>query len=208
MTRVPVLTPDEVRAVEKRAAAGGASLMARAGKACAELARRMAADNGDPILVVAGPGNNGGDAWVAAADLAETFHRVVVFDVTGGVPKAEEARAARERFTARGGKVVRAWPVALQPALLLDGLLGLGLARDVDAPFSEIIARMNASGRPILAIDVPSGLDSGSGRVRGEAVRATRTLTFLAHKVGLHTADGLDCRVFRDRREAMLWLGL
>jgi hydroxyethylthiazole kinase-like uncharacterized protein yjeF len=194
VTRVPVLTPDEVRAVEARAAQGGVSLMALAGRACAEASRELAADTGAPILVVAGPGNNGGDAWVAAAELAESFHRVVLFDVTGTIPKAEEARKARERFLARGGKVVRQWPDGLGPALIVDGLLGLGLARDVETPFAEVIARMNASGRPILAIDVPSGLDSGSGRIRGDAVRATRTLTFLAHKVGLHTAAGLDCR--------------
>jgi hydroxyethylthiazole kinase-like uncharacterized protein yjeF len=90
--------------------------------------------------------------------------------------------------------VVNEWPEELRPALIIDGLLGLGLARDVELQFADIIGRINASGAPVLAIDSPSGLDSGSGIVRGSAVRATHTITFIAHKVGLHTAEGLDLR--------------
>jgi hydroxyethylthiazole kinase-like uncharacterized protein yjeF len=195
MTPFPVLTPAEVRGVEARAARGaGGSLMERAGRAVAQAARQLAADTGAPILIVAGPGNNGGDAWVAAAHLSESFHRVVVFDVTGATPKAAEAKVAKDGYAARGGTVVREWPEGLRPALIVDGLLGLGLARDVETRFAEIIHRMNESAAPILAIDAPSGLDSGSGVVRGSAVRATHTLTFLAHKVGLHTAEGPDYR--------------
>ena len=166
--------------------------MERAGSAAAEAARRLASDTGARILVVAGPGNNGGDAWVAAARLLESFHKVVVLDATGAAPKAAEARAARRAFAGRNGAISREWPAGPAPALILDGLLGIGLARDVDAPFAKLIARMNESGAPILAIDVPSGLDSETGRVRGAAVRAARTLTFIAHKTGLHTADGPD----------------
>lgn len=195
MISIPVLTPAEIRAVEERAARFGApSLMERAGRAVAQAAMRLAPDTGAPILVVAGPGNNGGDAWVAAAHLAESFYRIVVLDVSGAAPKAVEARTAKEGFESRKGQVVRAWPSGLAPALIVDGLLGLGLTRAVDAAFGEIIGRMNASGVPILAIDVPSGLDGGSGLARGCAVRATCTITFLAHKIGLHTAEGLECR--------------
>jgi hydroxyethylthiazole kinase-like uncharacterized protein yjeF len=192
---LPVLTPAELRTVEARASRSSSpSLMERAGRAVAEAARKLAPDTGAPILIVAGPGNNGGDAWVAAAHLVESFHRVVVFEVADGAPKAVEARTAREGYLARGGQRVREWPAGLAPAMIVDGLLGIGLTRDVDAGFAEIIARMNSSGAPILAIDLPSGLDAASGLVRGSAVRATRTLTFIAHKIGLLTADGLDCR--------------
>jgi hypothetical protein len=90
--------------------------------------------------------------------------------------------------------VVGEWPEGLQPALIVDGLLGIGLARDVDLRFAGIIARINASGVPVLAIDCPSGIDSASGAVRGSAVLADHTITFIAHKVGLHTADALDHR--------------
>ncbi len=189
----PVLTPEALRAVEARVVPGARPpLMERAGHAVAEKARAMVRDTGEPILVVAGPGNNGGDAWVAAATLREAFHKVVVLEANARPPAADEARAARDRFIANGGDIVHEWPAA--PAgLVIDGLLGLGLARDVDAPFAALIGKINASGAPILAIDVPSGLDSGTGRIRGCAVRATRTLTFIALKVGLFTADGPDC---------------
>jgi hydroxyethylthiazole kinase-like uncharacterized protein yjeF len=190
-----VLTRDEVRAVEERAAkAGGPSLMERAGRAAALAALRIAKDTGAPILVIAGPGNNGGDAWVAAAHLSESFHKVLVLDVAGSTPKATEAKAAKAGLEKRGDIVIRKWPEGVKPALIVDGLLGIGLARDVELEFAELIARINASGAPVLAIDTPSGLDSGSGIVRGSAVRATHTITFIAHKVGLHTGDGLDLR--------------
>ena len=193
MTRLAVLTPEELRAVEARAApASPPTLMQKAGRAVAECARRLAADTGAPIVVVAGPGNNGGDAWVAAQHLLESFHRTVVLDVAGTPPKAAEAREARAAFASRGGSIVREWPQGGHPALVVDGLLGVGLARDVDAPLRAVIERINASGVPVLAIDVPSGLDSRTGRVRAAAVRATRTITFIARKVGLHTADGPD----------------
>ena len=190
---IPVLTSEGLRAVEARARAVGANLMERAGRACAEAARGLAADTGAPILVVAGPGNNGGDAWVAAAELRRSFHRVIVLDVAGTEPKAPEARAAKAAFAAQGGAIERRWPAADAPAIVLDGLLGLGLAREVEGAWRALIERINASGAPVLAIDVPSGLDSRTGCMRGAAVRATVTLTFIAHKVGLHTADGLDC---------------
>lgn len=166
--------------------------MERAGRAIAACAQRLATDGGGPIVVVAGAGNNGGDAWVAAAHLRESFQRVVVFDVTGETPKAPEARAARSEFTSRGGLVVRAWPGSIEPSLVVDGLLGIGLTRNVESPFLEVIREINRCASPVLAIDVPSGLDAHSGQVRGAAVKATRTLTFIAHKVGLHTGDGLD----------------
>ena len=192
---ISVLTVEEIRQVEERAAkAGGRSLMERAGRAAAEAAQRIARDTGAPILVVAGPGNNGGDAWVAAAYLSESFHKVQVLDVSGSTPKATEAKAAKAGLEKRGGIVIGEWPEKMEPALIVDGLLGLGLARDVDLRFADVISRINSSGAPILAIDSPSGLDAGSGNVRGSAVRATHTITFIAHKLGLHTADGLDYR--------------
>jgi hydroxyethylthiazole kinase-like uncharacterized protein yjeF len=195
MIAARILTLEGIRAVEERAArAGGRSLMERAGRATAQAALALAKDTGAPILVVAGPGNNGGDAWVAAAYLSESFHRVVVLDVNGATPRATEARTAREGLASREGAVINQWPEGMRPALIVDGLLGIGLARDVELKFAEIIARINSAGVPVLSIDAPSGLDAASGTVRGSAVRATHTITFIAHKAGLHTADGLDHR--------------
>ena len=193
MDALPILTLEELRAIEARHAAPGmASLMQRAGRAVAEAARRLAADTGDTILIVAGPGNNGGDAWVAAEALREGFHRIVVLDAGNAPPKAAEAHEARAAFESNGGAVVTEWPAHAKLSLVVDGLLGVGLARDVDAPLRSIIERINGCAAPVLAIDVPSGLDSATGRVRGIAVNATRTLTFIAHKPGLLTGEGLD----------------
>lgn len=190
----PVLTTAQVRALEERAAKGlaGPTLMQRAGRAAAEAAQTLATDTGATILVVAGPGNNGGDAWVAAAHLRESFHRVTVLDFAGTQPKAPEAREARTRFLADRGQVVRGWPGSLRPALVIDGLLGIGLARDVEGDLATLVERINDCGAPVLAIDIPSGISSDTGSVHGAAVRATRTITFIARKIGLCTGDALD----------------
>jgi len=189
----PILALEELRAIEaSHARAGMPSLMRLAGHAVAEAARRLASDTGDTILVVAGPGNNGGDAWVAAEALREGFHRIVVLDAASAPPRASEAREARERFESNGGTVVRDWPAPSRLALVVDGLLGVGLGREVEGDLRALIDRMNGCRAPILAIDVPSGLDSATGRVRGAAVNATSTLTFIAHKLGLHTLEGPD----------------
>ncbi|QJR15313.1 NAD(P)H-hydrate dehydratase [Usitatibacter palustris] len=181
----------EIRALEARAPAG-VSLMERAGRAVAELASGLAAETGEAILVVAGEGNNGGDAWVAADRLRESFHRVTVLDAGKGEPAATEARAAKSRFVAGGGEVVREWPERLQPALIIDGLLGIGLSRDVQGRYATHVDQINHANALVLAIDVPSGLDANTGAVRGSAVRADHTITFLAAKPGLYTGDGLD----------------
>jgi len=193
MKPLPVLMHDELRAIEARTAREpGPTLMERAGRAAAECARRLARDTGGAILVVAGPGNNGGDAWVTAAHLLESFHRVIVFDVGGGKPRAVEAQAAQSAFKSRKGEIVTEWPAGLAPALIVDGLLGIGLSRPCDGAFAQAIRDMNAAGAPILALDVPSGLDSETGVARGVAVEASATITFIARKLGLYTAQGPD----------------
>ncbi len=194
MKALPLFDTAGIRALEERAAKGlaGPTLMQRAGRATARVAGAMAADTGAPILVLAGPGNNGGDAWVAAAQLRESFHRVTVLDFAGTTPKAPEAREARDRFVAAGGATVREWPADIRPALVVDGLLGIGLGRQLEGAMAALVQRINACGAPVLAIDIPSGISSDTGAVRGVAVRATRTLTFIARKVGLCTGEALD----------------
>ncbi len=194
MNTPPLLTTREIREVEEQAARAlsGPSLMQRAGRAAAELARDLAGDGAGGVLVVAGPGNNGGDAWVAAAHLQAGFHRVTVLDAAGTPPRAPEAKAARAAYLAAGGKVTNRWPDGPRPALVVDGLLGIGLARPVTGELAALVARINGCGSPVLAIDLPSGLSSDTGTVLGAAVRATTTLTFIARKAGLHTGDALD----------------
>src|SRR3954469_15470542 len=153
MARIPVLTQAELRAVEAAHADSVPPLMERAGSAVAHVAVHLAAEG--PILVIAGPGNNGGDAWVAARRLAAMTREVIVYDATGTEPKAAEARAARAALHGTGTRVVTEWPDALAPALIVDGLLGIGLARDVAGPLASIIQRINQAGLPVLAIDLP-----------------------------------------------------
>jgi hydroxyethylthiazole kinase-like uncharacterized protein yjeF len=141
--------------------------MERAGTAAAELAARLASDRQKDVLVLAGPGNNGGDAKIAAARLEEQFFRVTVVD--------------RPQVPAD-----KAW------GLVIDGLFGIGLARDIDGDYARLIDYANRQKCPVLALDVPSGLHSDTGRVMGRAVRATHTITFIGLKPGLLTLEGPD----------------
>ena len=191
MAAFPVLLTDELRRVEAGGGGRAPSLMEQAGRAVADAALAMLQARG-PILVLAGPGNNGGDAWVAARHLVDAGHAVSVVDTAASPPRSPEALAARNALAARTDIVRRAWPRDLEPALVIDGLLGIGLARDVDGAMAQWIERMTDGRAPVLAIDIPSGLDRVTGHVRGCAVRARRTLTVIAHKPGLHTHDGPD----------------
>lgn len=177
----------ELRTIEQAATVAG--LMEKAGLAVATLAKELTADNADPILVLAGPGNNGGDALVAARYLKQWWHRVTV--VLAGDPQKlpPDARAAYDQWLAAGGTVEDEIPLA-NWALVLDGLFGSGLQRPVEGIYREFIEEVNASPAPVLAIDIPSGICGDTGRMLGAAVRADHTLTFLGLKPGLYTLDG------------------
>lgn len=191
MTAVPLLRAAALRAIERRAAErGGEPLMARAGRAIANLAATLARGRAGPIVLIAGPGNNGGDAWVAAGVLRESGAAASVWDVTGNEPPEPLARAARANYLGHGGGRCTALPA--DATLVVDGLFGIGLTRELDPRARAVVAAINACGAPVLAIDVPSGLDADTGAARGDAVRATHTLTFIAGKPGLYTGDGPD----------------
>jgi ADP-dependent NAD(P)H-hydrate dehydratase / NAD(P)H-hydrate epimerase len=190
----PVYLTDEVRQIEEKAAAlpDRPQLMARAGLAAAELAREIAADAGKTILVLAGPGNNGGDALVAARHLKQWFFNVsVVF--TGDEKKLPpDSAAAFKAWRETGGKVAADLPAARDWGLVVDGLFGIGLQRDVAGRYAAMIEAVNRLPATKLAIDIPSGLESDTGRVLGCAVRAAHCATFIALKPGLLTLDGPD----------------
>jgi len=162
-------------------------LMDRAGQAIADAAQGL---NAQRILVVAGPGNNGGDGLVAARNLQAAGREVQVW-FTRGTDYDGDALDAFARWQAAGGQAAR----DLQPArydLIIDAIYGIGLSRALDARDIALVEALNASGTPILAIDTPSGLDAMTGATRGTAIRAQQTLTFLGDKPGLHTAAGRD----------------
>ena len=178
--------------------------MQRAGRATAEAAPRDSPrDTGAPILVVAGPGNNGGDAWVAAAHLRESFHRVTVLDVAGTAPRAPEAREARDRFLAarRQGRCASG-PRTSRPALVVDGLLGIGLARDVEGAMARLIAahqRLRRAGARHRRPERPRRATRARVRGVGGARRRTRSPSSRA-RPGLHTGDGAGPRGRDPRR--------
>lgn len=179
-----------MRKIEHAHANAQPPLMERAGKAAADLALKLQSGLSGQPLVLAGPGNNGGDALVAARIFKQSgLDPVVVF--LGHADKLPpDARKAWERWTAIGN--CRDAIPAGRFGLVIDGLFGIGLARPLAEPWLALIARINAYRGPVLAIDCPSGLDADTGTLNPVAVRASHTITFIADKPGLHTLDGPD----------------
>lgn len=190
----PIYLTAGIRAIEAAASAGKnpPKLMEKAGLAAAEIARDISGGTGKPVLVLAGPGNNGGDAFVVARHLKKWYFKVTVAYAGDEKKLAADARAALAAWRKAGGAVIPTLPAARQWGLIVDGIFGIGLERDVSGRYAEWIASINNLGAPVLALDVPSGLHSDTGRVMGCAVRATHTATFIALKAGLLTLDGPD----------------
>ena len=189
----PLYRTAGIRAVEARYLAGAEPpLMERAGAAAAQVALEMLAGRSGPVLIAAGPGNNGGDAFVVARLLLEQGHVVVVAFMGDALKLPEDAALAVTAFGAAGGEVLDRLPEGEHFALAVDGLFGIGLTRAVGGRQLDCIERLNRLSCPILAIDIPSGLDADTGRVWGAAVRASRTATFIAAKPGLYTLEGPD----------------
>ncbi|MEA3060782.1 MAG: ADP-dependent NAD(P)H-hydrate dehydratase / NAD(P)H-hydrate epimerase [Sphingomonadales bacterium] len=175
-------TAEMQRADRLTIAAGtpGFALMLSAGQAVAEAAMDLAEEG--PILVVAGRGNNGGDGFVAAAELAARGRDVSVILLCDRDSLQGDAASA-----ARGWKypVLPFNPQAIgKPALIIDALFGAGLDRPVKGEPHDMIEAINANGAPVLAVDLPSGINGDSGAVMGIAVRATETVTFFRRKPG------------------------
>ena len=162
--------------------------MERAGLAAAEHARDLLRD-GYRVLVVCGPGNNGGDGLVAARHLREWGYRLVVVFLGDPDKLPADAAQAYSRLLAAGGALEGSFPAENRYDLVIDALFGIGLKRAIEGKLAAAIERINSLSAKVLALDVPSGLDSDTGVARNVAIRATETLTFLALKPGLLTAD-------------------
>lgn len=190
----PLFTAEALRMIDRQWARArpGISLMERAGAAAADLASRLARDSGEPVLVLAGPGNNGGDALVVARLLAAQGFRMAVVSRADPARLPTDAANAWAAWRESGGTVLTDIPSAQRFSLIVDGLFGVGLQRDVGGEETRWIELANQIDCPRLALDVPSGLDSDRGCVRGCALRADHTLTFLGLKPGLLTGDGPD----------------
>ena len=169
-------------------------LMERAGVALARLAIALA-PHAQRVWIAAGPGNNGGDGLEAALHLLRSGRQVDVTLHRAANPPAD-AQAALQRAQA-AGVAIRAGATAPQLALdtndlAIDALLGIGASRAPDGAIADSIRHLNALRCPVLAADVPSGLDADTGAALGACVDAHHTLTFLTLKPGLFTASGRD----------------
>ena len=176
-----VLTTTEMERADRLTIAAGTpgfALMMSAGQAVAEAAMDLVEEG--PIVVVAGRGNNGGDGFVAAAELAARGREVSVILLC-----ERDSLQGDAALAAKGWKypVLPFNPQALgKPALIIDALFGAGLNRPVKGDPLEMIDAINASGTPVLAVDLPSGINGTSGAVMGAAVQATETVTFFRKK--------------------------
>lgn len=190
----PLYRAARLREIEARFA--GLPLMQRAGAAAAEKALALIVDRRQPVLILAGPGNNGGDAF-EAAHLLHTAGLVVHLCFIG-TPAQQPADATAARQRALGAGVVEhdAFPAEAHWSLIIDGLFGIGLKRAPDGRYADAIQRANQAATrcacPVLALDCPSGLDADTGALPGAVLQATHTLSFIALKPGLLTGDGPD----------------
>jgi NAD(P)H-hydrate epimerase len=205
---IKLLTAARMRALDERAiheiGIPGVVLMEQAGRGAVRIIEEAGwlGSRDDAVLLFAGKGNNGGDAFVVARVLLLAGFRRVKVALTASVDAiGGDAKVNLDAFIHLGGQVEElldevAWQ-ALKPTfkthkLLVDGLLGTGLNSDVRGLYAEIIAAINQFSGPVLALDIPSGLNADSGLPLGNAVKATATATFAFAKLGLFVYPGCE----------------
>lgn len=194
------LTREEVRSLDQRAIAGygvpGIVLMENAGRGCAELLMRWNPTR-QPTVILCGPGNNGGDGFVIARHLQShgwpvdvqilAKHQAIPGDAATNF---DILHASGIDYTQYNPEHVQDQQAAFltqrihQAEWIVDALFGTGLTRPLGHPYDVALAAVHASGKPVLAIDIPSGLDCDTGQPLGPTIRATHTATFVAHKKG------------------------
>jgi hydroxyethylthiazole kinase-like uncharacterized protein yjeF len=193
----------EIRAIEHAAARmlAPGTLMQRAGQAATKLALSLLPHSTGErkVLVLVGPGNNGGDALEAAARIAHAGENVTIVlfaDTSHQSIDAQHALAHARQSRANFVEAVGVSELLTQPwSLIIDGLFGIGLTRPITGELRNLLEQLNLQTCKVLALDIPSGIDADTGNVVGQpgiAVHATHTITFIADKPGLHTADGQD----------------
>ena len=193
----PLYLRDTLSQWERQAAAMHlpSPLMDQAGAAAASLALQLADENGRPIVVVAGSGNNGGDGLELAACLLRQGVACQVFCVEPQAQFKGDAARALERLQQAGGQLSPLPEQLTFAGLVVDAIFGSGLNRAPQGASRDAIERINQArdrGIKVLALDVPSGLVCDTGDAPGVAVRASATMTFLGDKAGLHTASGTE----------------
>jgi len=179
-----LLTPAAMALVDSAAARSGLSsfgLMLRAGEAVAAAALRLF-PGAVRYVVLCGPGNNGGDGWIAATALLRAGARVLVFSLVNDSALKGDAAHARAACPLTAEPLTLYEPVGGD--VVIDGLFGAGLARDLPETVQALIGKVKDAGLPVVAIDLPSGIDGLTGAVRGNAFKAANTATFMTRKPG------------------------
>ena len=189
-----VWTPEAVRILDRTATSAfgiaGYELMTRAADVvCAAAIARW--PDARRWVVLCGAGNNGGDGYAIARIARQGGRDVRVCALADPAKLTGDAATSWQDFTAAGGAPQPFAPDVLADAdLVIDALLGIGLARPVTGEFRAAIDAVNVAGRPVVSVDIPSGLDATSGLPAGAAVRADLTVTFVGRKLGLYLGDG------------------
>jgi hydroxyethylthiazole kinase-like uncharacterized protein yjeF len=199
-----VMSRDEVRAFDAWAinelGIPGVVLMENAGRSCAELIKEKLAGVANPkVCIFCGTGNNGGDGYVIARHLLNSGFEVVVVvcgdrgkikgDAKINLDILEGLGQIIEQLNLKDGDIPRRVKTfAADANMLVDGLFGTGLSGQLSKEYKELIGSINGQNCPILAVDIPSGLDCDSGEPLGAAIRASYTVTFVAVKKGFRAA--------------------
>lgn len=204
LNTIPITTPlpyalyraEQVRALDKciiqKYNVPGSELMARAGTAAWNLILKRWPQLRD-LTIVCGIGNNGGDGYVVAILALTAGLTVRVLQVGDVTQLSGDALVMAKKYQEQGGEVQLFQTLPLHTDLIVDAILGTGLERDISGEWAVAIDKINQHPAPILALDIPSGLNSNTGSIMGCAVRAQLTITFIALKQGLFTAYGPEC---------------
>jgi len=191
-------TAEQVReldriAIEEKGIAGF-DLMTRAAQAAFELLQQQW-PNARRLLVCCGAGNNGGDGYLLASIACQQGYDVSVLSAAEPSCLQGDAMAAFEQWQQSGGHTITTEQLATAiqgSEVVVDALLGTGLARNVEGSWAGLIETINDSAKPVLAVDIPSGLNANTGQVMSVAIKASCTITFIGVKQGMFTACGRD----------------
>ena len=189
-----IYTPEQVREFDRIAIGElgipGYTLMCRAGEVVFNVARRRYA-GADRWLVLCGAGNNAGDGYVVALLAAQAGLHVTAAALSDPHRLRGDAATAWRDFQQTGGSVVQFSDGLCAGAdLIIDALLGTGLQRPLEGAWLHAVESVNSAGRPVIAVDIPTGLDGANGAVMGAAVNAAVTTTFIGRKLGLYVGAG------------------
>jgi ADP-dependent NAD(P)H-hydrate dehydratase / NAD(P)H-hydrate epimerase len=199
-----IVTGEVMQQIDRRAieeyGVSGLDLMENAGRGCAEaIVTEFGSGPEHRAVVIAGKGNNGGDGYVIARHLQNSGWRVATFVLSARDEITGDARVNLDLlaesslvFCPEQGGLGHYQTVFRETHIIVDALLGTGLGKEVQGIYADAVSLINSAGKPIVAVDIASGIDSGNGRVLGCAVRADTTVTFALPKLGHLLYPGID----------------